>query len=221
MAGLMDARRRILQNTDVLPPKYQRVEYVIGNGTASSIDTGIPGNNDNLRFVFGFEINEVGNHSGIFGNYVNEQTDCWRLICQASSRPKGFYHTHNRIASSSGGLYIGNDKESYAGLKLHITMDADTATLRYDDYQTTDTFNRSHGTANNNNIAFGSNKVGNGSAHQTQRRKYYYCRIYDNGKLIRDYLPCYRKSDNKAGFYDTVNHTFNPSTGAADFILPT
>ena len=45
-----------------------------------------------------------------------------------------------------------------------------------------------------------------------------YVKIWKQGSLVRNYIPCYRKSDNKAGFYDTVNHTFNPSIGSAEFV---
>lgn len=36
----------------------------------------------------------------------------------------------------------------------------------------------------------------------------YSVKIYDNGTLVRDYVPAKRKSDDKAGFYDLVNDSF-------------
>jgi len=38
------------------------------------------------------------------------------------------------------------------------------------------------------------------------------CKIYDNGSLVRDLVPCYRKSDNKPGFYDLANNVFYPNS---------
>jgi len=36
---------------------------------------------------------------------------------------------------------------------------------------------------------------------------------YDNGTLIRDYVPCIRKSDGVSGLWDKINNTFNtPNT---------
>ena len=35
------------------------------------------------------------------------------------------------------------------------------------------------------------------------------CQIYDNGSLVRNYVPCKRDSDNKYGMYDLVVGTFN------------
>ena len=39
----------------------------------------------------------------------------------------------------------------------------------------------------------------------------YYCEIYDNDILVRNYIPVMRESDGVCGFYDTVNGTFNIS----------
>ena len=38
--------------------------------------------------------------------------------------------------------------------------------------------------------------------------KVFSCKIYDNGTLIRDYVPCKRDSDSKSGLYDVVNDVF-------------
>ena len=34
------------------------------------------------------------------------------------------------------------------------------------------------------------------------------CKIYDDDELLRDLVPCYRKSDNEIGMYDLVNSVF-------------
>lgn len=41
----------------------------------------------------------------------------------------------------------------------------------------------------------------------------YNFRVYENNVLTRNYIPCYRKSDNKIGLYDTVVGAFITSTG--------
>lgn len=48
--------------------------------------------------------------------------------------------------------------------------------------------------------------------------KVYSCKIYDGETLIRDFVPCYRKSDEVAGLYDLVNGVFYTSDGKGDFI---
>lgn len=38
--------------------------------------------------------------------------------------------------------------------------------------------------------------------------KLYWCKIWDNNVLVRDFVPCYRKSDNEIWLYDLVNNQF-------------
>lgn len=38
--------------------------------------------------------------------------------------------------------------------------------------------------------------------------KLYSCQIYDNGTLVRDFIPCVRKADGVRGLWDKVNKTF-------------
>lgn len=47
--------------------------------------------------------------------------------------------------------------------------------------------------------------------------KVWFCKIYDNGTLVRNFVPVVRKSDEVAGFYDTVNNQFygNKNANAA------
>ncbi len=40
------------------------------------------------------------------------------------------------------------------------------------------------------------------------RLRLYSCQIWDGNTLIRDFVPCYRKSDNEVGLYDIVNDVF-------------
>ena len=47
--------------------------------------------------------------------------------------------------------------------------------------------------------------------------KLYWCKIWDNWILVRDFVPCYRKSDNKVWLYDIVNHVFYINSWSWDF----
>ena len=52
--------------------------------------------------------------------------------------------------------------------------------------------------------------------------KIYYVKIIENAILIRNFIPCYRKQDNKPGLYDLVNDVFytNANLSATqDFIV--
>lgn len=43
-------------------------------------------------------------------------------------------------------------------------------------------------------------------------------KIYDNNVLVRNFVPCYRKSDNQAGLYDLVNDKFYTNSGEGVFL---
>lgn len=46
----------------------------------------------------------------------------------------------------------------------------------------------------------------------------YRCRIHNGDTLIRDFVPCYRKSDGVVGFYETVENQFYTNAGTGSFI---
>lgn len=48
--------------------------------------------------------------------------------------------------------------------------------------------------------------------------KIYSIKLYgNNNELIRNFIPCYRNSDNKPGLYDLVNNVFYTNQGTGDF----
>lgn len=50
------------------------------------------------------------------------------------------------------------------------------------------------------------------------KERIYACKLYDlSNTLIRDFIPCYRKSDNTVGLYDLVNNTFYINQGTGVF----
>lgn len=46
----------------------------------------------------------------------------------------------------------------------------------------------------------------------------YYLKMSLDGNLVRDFIPCYRRSDGVAGMYDKVTETFFVNSGNGDFI---
>lgn len=57
-----------------------------------------------------------------------------------------------------------------------------------------------------------------GSSYQYSSMRLYSFKIYDGETLIRNYIPCYRKSDNEVGLYDVVNGVFYTNQGSGSFI---
>ena len=57
----------------------------------------------------------------------------------------------------------------------------------------------------------------NWSFAESASMKYYYFKIYDNWTLVRDFVPCYRKSDEEIWMYDMVNDVFYTNAGTGTF----
>lgn len=55
-----------------------------------------------------------------------------------------------------------------------------------------------------------------GSAGTYSKIKIYSMKIYDNGVLVRDYVPC-KNEDDKVGLYDLVTETFYSNSGTGAF----
>ena len=61
----------------------------------------------------------------------------------------------------------------------------------------------------------------NGTSYETSLKmlgRVYWFKIYDNGTLVRDLVPCVRDSDNIAGAYDLVNNVFYGSGNNNRFV---
>ena len=196
-----------------LPAEYQRLPYIVGNGTASNFDTGVQGGSDDLRFEMSLKRNAHTNYYGICGNYVDEATNVWRILTANSN--SRVYTSQNTKAGNSRTIafdvpYI--DKRMYAIITYTRSVIALEGVKAWQSLYVTQI-----GTANNNNIDIGNQNVGSGATSDTIRTWWYFFRIFNNGIMIRNYIPCKRLSDGKIGFYDAVNGTFNPSSGAAEF----
>ena len=46
----------------------------------------------------------------------------------------------------------------------------------------------------------------------------YYAKIFENGKLIRSYVPARRIKDNVLGLYDEITKTLYTNKGQDDFV---
>ncbi len=78
---------------------------------------------------------------------------------------------------------------------------------------------RSGSTATNQRL--GIFKLGSTNAWSTayagQVGYMYSCKVWKDGVLVRDYIPCKNLSTGKQGLYDKVNGTFNVSVGSSNF----
>lgn len=108
---------------------------------------------------------------------------------------------------------IGNDQKSMIAIEYANV----TETISVNDVQISSTSWPSY---DGQNVKLGLFKMGDTNdswfSGSPQTGKLYSCQIYDNGSLIRNYVPCINP-DGEAGLYDTVNSKFYGNAGTGVF----
>lgn len=188
-----------------LPEEYQQVEYIESTGT-QYIDTGIIPNNE-TGFKIKMSLPEI--NKDIFRYGIRQDSSDSRFV----------------LGSSNGSVYFGfGGVIGYFGNQRLWTIEENIpfeANLNYKNSRTADVNGQgteSIGTLTINFsysiIMFGRNSVGTIS---TSSQKIYYNKITNRDKLIRNFIPCYRKSDGVIGMYDLVEDKFYTNLGTGTF----
>lgn len=181
--------------------KYTRLEYIENTGSAY-IDTGFIPNQD-TRVVMDFQSTQTAGGWPIFGS---RQTSANRTYTFGSTSSNNCWLVGYNTSSANSNKLEDNQRH---------TVDKNKNICYLDGVQLT-----SHTYANFTSP--GSMRLcnfysGDGDNSAFAKIKIYSCRIYDNGTIIRDYIPALR-SDGIAGLYDAVNDTFYASKGSGNFV---
>lgn len=183
-----------------LPRGYTELAYIQSSGT-QYIDTGFKPNN-NTRIVLEYDSLTTGTEF-IFGARHNSS---------ANSTSYSFSFVH--LADS----WVRSD---FGSVETGITSISPTKIL-VDKNKNKTTYNSGSVTAtaqtfqNNYNLTLCAvNTAGTVSAHA--KIKLYHCQIYDNGTLIRDFVPCVSDADG-VGLYDLVEDKFYGNSGTGAFL---
>lgn len=187
-----------------LPDTYQEVDYIQSSGT-QYIDTGIKGTQNT-----GVEL-KISNityaNSKIFGSRSSASSNNFSIISTASSIVEDFQNYNNNRLQVSTPI-----SEPITLVMNNQKMQINTNEQNIGTYT-------SFTTPGNLYIFNGAGSFPNGYGLASMRLVY--CKIWDNGTLIRDFVPCYRKSDNEPGLYDLVNNVFYENKGTGDFTYGT
>lgn len=188
---------------------YERLEYIESTGT-QYINTGISGNTV-LRKIETYHYLTTSKTSQIlFGNnqyyLFYREWDTTRPYYGVYVPGSGYVQTS--ILMSPGYTY------SYVELRpdgtLEFLVDKDGVT-QVKTGTHTNTYNNAY-----NHYLFGYNN--NGPMGYDVPCRMYMFRVYgENNVLIRDFIPCKRKSDNVLGLFDSVNKVFYTNAGSGTF----
>ena len=212
--GVMDCRRRILMAQDgFIPPGYQRYDYLQTVRSKSYFDSGVAGNNDSIKIDATLVPYTHSSYSPILGNYNGDnQETCWMLRYGGVEKQLNFVLNTNKVSGGSYNLNVDDNTVVGKRLKIHMEKGFAVVNNNGDEFSCTITGDAPISTLNI--------YIGNYAApvNYGAYTRFYSVKIFKSGVITRNYVPVVRKSDSKPGFYDTVNHTFNPSIGSADFV---
>lgn len=193
-------------NANDLPEGYQEVEFIESTGT-QYLNTGVAPKGT-IGFETKFKTNNTYSqaepkYGSIFGGRDDSQLNEVQLTTYISAGVNyGTFRYAN--ASHEGNIeldavnnikYIGND---YTTNKGTYQLARETFTSPYP------------------MTIFAVND--GGEIKQFGLVRLYKLKIYDGESLIRDYVPCYRISDNVIGLYDKVNNAFISNQGTGTFL---
>lgn len=188
---------------------YIPLEYIESSGT-QYIDTGFKPNS-NTRVVIDFEPLPTSSKSEaycFFGARAAKEDGEYFAFFKASSQNFNLYWEYGDLYSN---IWSVADIGAFA---VRRTVEANGATATIDGV--TKTYPERTLQAKHNMFLFASNEKGTASYHSLAR--IYSCQIYDNGTLVRDFIPVKRKSDGAVGLLDKLNNAFYGNAGTGTFI---
>lgn len=195
-----------------LPVTYQQVEYIQSTGT-QFIDTGVKSYTNQIA-ILDFEWTSISGTSAILSSYTSGSGNNY-YIC--------FNRNGGTIEFRAGTSNRPTISQSWQANKRYKFMAEMTPTKQIIWIDNTRVANFTSNTANNNETTlylFASHDMEeSGEYYARASGKLYSCTMTDNyGMLVRDFVPCYRKSDNVIGLYDRVNGQFHTNIGSGTFL---
>ena len=187
-----------------LPSGYTQVEHLKSTGT-QYIDTGFVPNQDTR--VVCEAIVPIGGTNWLYGARSSATSNTFGFAASTNGYYTAGYNTKTNSfdasLNSDGVIYIDANKSSTT-----LTSKNGTATIN----GTSGTF-----TAPCNLTLFGGNTKGTVTCGSVT---IYSCKIYNNGTLVRDYVPCANNAGT-AGLYDMANGVFYQNAGTGTFTAGT
>lgn len=179
-----------------LPSGYAQLAYIKSSG-AQYIDTGVTAAKD-LKVEAIMDVDESSSWIMILGDYTSSKYFSWWA--------KGNL-AYAYFGSKSGTLTFSAGKHTYIadGPNNKWGIDGTSITIE----PASSDFSGAGGTL----YLF---SVHNGGSYTSASAKLYSCKIYKNGTLIRDFVPC-RNASGTLGLYDLTNNRFYGNAGSGDF----
>lgn len=172
---------------------YYELEYIQCNGN-QHIDIGIPANQTN-KAILDFEFTELGNQA-LYGVQSNVF----------------FGLASNNDFEANGGGYGSYSRSYQQRYEFDYRYQSGNTKLFIDGVERI-TLTNIFDVSTNNVWLFGRNP----QTIVRAKGKLYSCQIYNSDILVRDFIPCIRKTDMAIGLWDKVNNEFYGNQGSGVF----
>ena len=179
---------------NTLPIEYEEMDYIHFN-TGNYIDLELIPTNHEVDIKFDYET--YTSDEFLFGTSQGSQY----FYTSAYNNKYAFGHDGNMSWTGYGTWTTGDHHLIYNGDNNEIIMDDEL-------------FESGNGISATTNLWLGRR-----GSDANLNGKIYYVKITDKetGKLVRNLIPCYRKSDEVIGMYDLVNDVFYTNKGTSNF----
>ena len=222
-SAMIRAAKRRIANFDAtkkmnVPPNYREVEWIGAENASPYIRTGILSCvNLKANIVFYKDCDEAF----LFGarNSIGNRQYNVNIM-------SGAPHTFRvDLGTGNGGDVKLNVPDTGGAGKFEIQIDLPNAIVTYADgstYTVTTSSTNVYAGEYGDVLLFAvrtANNINNGVNNGVLR--IYSAKFWEFDKLVRDFVPCIRKSDNVAGMYDRVTKQFFTSANSDTFTIPT
>lgn len=188
-----------------LPSEYQEVSYIKSTGV-QYIDLGLVGDS-RMTMEGSVKIGAVADLGAIIASQTNEG----RVVIQdgPKSGDTGVW------SFGSGGVY-SNSGSVTANKAIIIEAEFGIPSVFRINGTQVSTVTPSSAYSTTANLTLFCRNNGNGRDHYSKHWLYYW-KIYLGGEVVRDLVPCYRKSDHKTGVFDVKNGVFYQNGSSTEF----
>lgn len=183
--------------SSTIPSGLVELDYIASTGT-QYIDTGIKASK-NLKVEADINITTASGWVMILGDYTSGSYFSW---WRKDTTMYAYYGSNNKTLAEQTG------KRKYVANNTNNVWSIDSSNI-------TVSPNSSDFSKNGGNLYLFS--VNNGGNYNKASMKLYSCKIYNNGTLVRDFIPAKRISDSKCGLWDKVNFKFYTDENGGNF----
>lgn len=195
-----------------LPLDYQEVEYIESTGT-QYIDTGMSISSTDASFMSKLKFSVSSFTDGdqvILGNTY--QDNCMYWLPQFGGTTLRMFSRGN----GSGNIVYGPNliTNTIYNINSYTSETLQKLVIEHNVYSKTTNLTM----MDSQNLYLFANNYKNTTVTAYSAIKLYKAQLYKSEQLVRDFIPCYRKSDNEIGLYDLVGKQFYVNQGTGAFL---